>query len=215
MASPPPHDRAPPRFPPPIHTRSTRKPAIRRCMDTPPAVNQTPSPKRKPSNQRSRGAQLTKSTAAQPAGISEKATRRTGAGRRKRRSARDRADLERDRARGAGRRWTTIRWRWRWRWLGLVVWKEERNYGLNNTVRELHDDDGLETGGPEPGLIGSRLESVRVQRSFGASSGPAACTGFSVRGWGASAVGSWLSARVDGDPEDAWWWGGDVCVCCG
>jgi hypothetical protein len=51
-----------------------------------------------------------------------------------------------------------------------------------------------------------------VQRSFGASSGPAACTGFSVRGWGASAVGSWLSARVDGDPEDAWWWGGDVCV---
>jgi hypothetical protein len=93
-----------------------------------------------------------------------------------------------------------------------VVWKEERNYSLNNTVRELHDDDGLETGGPEPGLIGSRMESVRVQRSFGASSGPAACTGFSVRGWGASAVGSWLSARVDGDPEDAWWWGGDVCV---
>jgi hypothetical protein len=64
------------------------------------------------------------------------------------------------------------------------VWKEERNYSLNNTVRELHDDDGLETGGPEPGLIGSRMESVRVQRSFGASSGPAACTGFSVRGWG-------------------------------
>jgi hypothetical protein len=35
-----------------------------------------------------------------------------------------------------------------------------------------------------------------------------------VRGGGAPAVGSWLSARVGGDPEDAWW-GDDVCVCCG
>lgn len=60
---------------------------------------------------------------------------------------------------------------------------------------ELHDD-GIETAGSEPGLIGSLWRpcglagSCGTRRSLGVSSGPA-CTGFSVRGWG---FGRWISA---------------------